>query len=98
MIVCHCNLIDHRDIERAADALAATDPWHLLTPVAVYDAIGFRPRCGGCLPLAANIIHTRQLAEADRCARCPLADVSHAIDGHGAAQGSPPPAVLDAAE
>lgn len=72
MIVCQCNAIDHVAIETAASLLAAADPWTLLTPGRVYRALGARPRCGGCLPLAASIIHARTpLAPA--CANCPLA-------------------------
>ena len=59
MIVCHCNRIDHRDIENAADILSGPDQLDLVTPVAVYKSLGKAPQCGGCLALAANIIHTR---------------------------------------
>jgi bacterioferritin-associated ferredoxin len=74
MIVCHCNRIDHREIEAAADDLTKADPWRVLTPVLVYRALGKRPRCGCCLSLAANIIHTRKLG-ASCCKRCPVASL-----------------------
>jgi bacterioferritin-associated ferredoxin len=76
MIVCHCNRIEHTDIERAADALAAIDRWQIITPISVYKELGKRPRCGGCMPLAANIIHTRQTCEIARRGDCPLAQLS----------------------
>src|SRR5258706_13519980 len=72
MIVCHCNRIDHNEIEGAADELTRLDPWRLLTPVIVYRALGKRPQCGGCLPLAANIIHTRKAGDLSCCKRCPM--------------------------
>ena len=74
MIVCHCNVIDHAEIEATASRISMADPWQLITPVAVYKALGKRPRCGGCLPLAANIIHTRDVRTPPTCSTCPLAD------------------------
>lgn len=74
MIVCHCNRIDHREIERAADQLSAVDEWQLITPIAVYRSLGKRPRCGGCLPLATNIIYARNVcASSAACGVCPFA-------------------------
>jgi hypothetical protein len=57
MIVCHCNRIDKDSIECGSRALTLLDPWTLQTPGRVYRALGKTPRCGGCLPLAARIIH-----------------------------------------
>ena len=76
MIVCHCNRIDHTDIERTANELTAIDRWRLLTPVAVYHALGKRPRCGGCLPLATSIIHSRLVSEVTPCEPCPFAELA----------------------
>lgn len=59
MIVCHCNRIDHREIEEACQHLEARDGLRLVTPVAVYKHLGKRPRCGGCMMLAANLIQDR---------------------------------------
>jgi bacterioferritin-associated ferredoxin len=73
MIVCHCNRIDHSSIESTADSLTRVDPWRILTPVLVYKALGKRPQCGGCLPLAANVIHTRKVSDLSCCQRCPMA-------------------------
>ena len=73
MIVCHCNRIDHVEITRAAEGLAEEHPWTLITPVAVYKHLGVRPRCGGCLTLAARVIHGLSIADAPRCSACPLA-------------------------
>jgi bacterioferritin-associated ferredoxin len=55
MIVCHCNCIMAVAIEQSArelDAGAAAPP----TPEEVYRALGMKPCCGGCLPLAEVII------------------------------------------
>ena len=73
MIVCHCNCIDHVDIERAAADLTAADTLAILTPVLVYKALGKRPRCGGCLSLASSIIHSKT---GPNCASCPFADMT----------------------
>jgi len=72
MIVCSCNVIDHRDLEGAVDRLYEVDPYRLLTPVLVYKTLGKRPQCGGCLSLAAKVVHHR--VECLRnCENCPLA-------------------------
>ena len=86
MIVCHCNRIDHREIEDAANALARVDPWRVLTPVAVYKALGRRPQCGGCLQLAANIIHTRA-GDLSCCKRCPLNEFAVGSESDAASSG-----------
>lgn len=80
MIVCHCNRIDHVAIEETSDVLAAADPWRVLTAVSVYKAMGKRPCCGSCLPLAANIIHTRHALDRTDCATCPLASLAGTND------------------
>ena len=79
MIVCHCNHIDHVAIEKATDDLLAVDPWRLLTPGSVYRALGMRPRCGGCLPLATSLIHAR-CPSGGECRTCPLAHMAVAQD------------------
>lgn len=73
MIVCHCNRIDHRDIELAADRLTEADEWGILTPVAVYKNLGKRPICGGCMSLAASVIHARKAGFAGSAGPCKLA-------------------------
>jgi bacterioferritin-associated ferredoxin len=72
MIVCHCNRIDHRDIEGAADQLSGVDDLDLVTPVAVYKTLGKTPRCGGCLSLAASIIHARNVCRRASDRLCPF--------------------------
>lgn len=76
MIVCSCNVIDHRQLEGAVDRLYEADPLGMLTPVLVYKTLDKRPRCGGCLSLAARMIHGR--VECLRnCADCPLARMAN---------------------
>jgi len=77
MIVCHCNRIDHVEITRAAEGMAGEEPWTLITPVAVYKRLGKKPRCGGCLTLAARIIHGLSTADAPKCTECPMAGPGH---------------------
>ena len=59
MLVCSCNRIDHISIEAEVDRQLAGDPMRFLTPTRVYQGLGERPRCGGCLPLAVDIINGR---------------------------------------
>lgn len=73
MIVCHCNRIDHREIEEACQGIEGRDGCTLLTPVAVYRELGKRPRCGGCLTLAANLIQDRRPLVCPGMHICPLA-------------------------
>lgn len=72
MIVCHCNCISHTEIESSANALTGGDLNAVVTPVAVYKHLGRRPRCGGCLQLAANIIYTRGCPDQSNAGECPL--------------------------
>ena len=67
MLVCSCNRIDHNSIENEVDRQLCADPMQFLTPTRVYKGLGERPRCGGCLPLAAEIINGRTQT-ARRCA------------------------------
>ena len=59
MLICSCNRIDHNRIEAEVDRQLAGDPMQFLTPTRVYKGLGERPRCGGCLPLASEIINGR---------------------------------------
>jgi bacterioferritin-associated ferredoxin len=59
MIVCSCNGISCRDIAEAVDNLIIEDPVRALTPVQIYRAMNKRPRCGGCLVHAAELVNER---------------------------------------
>lgn len=59
MLVCSCNRIDDCSIEAEVERQLAGDPMQFLTPTRVYKGLGERPRCGGCMPLAAEIINGR---------------------------------------
>ena len=56
MIVCHCNRIEDGEIQQCCLSLLSADPWIMVTATAVYEGLGKRPRCGGCLTLATSII------------------------------------------
>ena len=60
MLVCSCNRIDHQSIEAEADRQLAADPMRTPSPARVYVALGERPRCCGCFPLAEKIIVSRK--------------------------------------
>ena len=55
MIVCHCNCILAVEIEQSARRLG-NDSIMPPTPQEVYGALGMQLCCGGCLPLAEEII------------------------------------------
>jgi bacterioferritin-associated ferredoxin len=51
VIICHCQSISDHDIRAAVDWMRAADPQTLITPGKVYQALGKRADCGGCMPL-----------------------------------------------
>lgn len=55
MIVCHCNLITEKEIERTILGLLEADPWQLIVPAKVYHTLAKRGRCCGCFP---NVVET----------------------------------------
>lgn len=65
MLVCSCNRIDHLSIEAETDRQIAVDPVRTPTPARVYVALGERPRCCGCFPLAEKIIVSRKRARTE---------------------------------
>jgi hypothetical protein len=73
MIVCHCNRICHRQIEVGCSLAIAAEPNAVLTPVRVYNALGKRPQCGGCLTLAASLIDACCRVTSTACPDCPYA-------------------------
>lgn len=77
MIVCHCNRICHRQIEAGCTLVMAAEPDSVPTPVQVYDALGKRPRCGGCLGLAATVIEACSRSATTECTHCPFASPEH---------------------
>ena len=87
MIVCHCNRIDHRDIERACAELARAPMALLPTPATVYRVLDKRPRCGGCLPLAASVIYACGIEAGARPADCPFARGAEAEPAGAGAPG-----------
>ncbi|MCH8169049.1 MAG: (2Fe-2S)-binding protein [Proteobacteria bacterium] len=59
MIVCSCNAISALDVERAVAWMRAADGDAVITPGTVFQALGKRPACGGCLPLFEQLIQQR---------------------------------------
>ncbi|MFN4271918.1 MAG: (2Fe-2S)-binding protein [Aliihoeflea sp.] len=55
MLVCHCNLITEKEIEKAIRDLLDADPWQLIVPAKVYHSMRQRGRCCGCFP---NVVET----------------------------------------
>lgn len=56
MLVCQCNFISDRQIERAVRELLHEDPWQIIVPAKVYRALGERCNCAGCVPDVIEII------------------------------------------
>jgi bacterioferritin-associated ferredoxin len=56
MLVCHCNVITDREIERVVIDLLDADPWQLIVPAKVYHEMGKRGVCCGCFPNVVDII------------------------------------------
>lgn len=56
MYVCSCNVITAHQIKHAIAQLRETDPVRVLTPGLIYRFLGFRPKCGSCLPHVSLLI------------------------------------------
>ena len=56
MIVCSCNIITRRDIERIIEQCLAEDRFAVLTPNLIYHRLGRRGRCCGCFPQVSQIL------------------------------------------
>ncbi|HTJ58887.1 MAG TPA: (2Fe-2S)-binding protein [Devosiaceae bacterium] len=56
MLVCHCNIITDRDIEKVITGFLEEDPWQLIVPAKVYHELGKRGVCCGCFPNVVDII------------------------------------------
>jgi hypothetical protein len=55
MLICHCNVITEKEIERAILDLLREDAWQLIVPAKVYHRLHKRGRCCGCFP---NVVET----------------------------------------
>jgi bacterioferritin-associated ferredoxin len=55
MLICHCNVIAEKEVERAILELLDEDPWQLIVPAKVYHRLKKRGRCCGCFP---NVVET----------------------------------------
>ena len=59
MLICSCNLITNTQIEEVIDAFLREDPWMLITPARVYQAMEKRGQCCGCFPNVVSLISAR---------------------------------------
>ncbi len=55
MLICHCNVITEKEIERTIIELLDEDAWQLIVPAKVYHRLKKRGRCCGCFP---NVVET----------------------------------------
>jgi bacterioferritin-associated ferredoxin len=56
MYVCSCNVITSYEIRQAIARLRNADPMRVLTPGLIYRTLGYRPKCGSCLPHVSQLI------------------------------------------
>jgi bacterioferritin-associated ferredoxin len=82
MLVCQCNVITSRDVEKIVRQFLDEDPWQLIVPAKVYHEMGKRGLCCGCFPNVVDIIievtekyHLQNGADAAR-----LTDVQERFD------------------
>ncbi|WP_293721530.1 bacterioferritin-associated ferredoxin [Stappia sp.] len=57
VIVCSCNVLTDKELRRAARELQSGPERSVVTPGAVFRALGKRPRCGGCFKTIIPMIH-----------------------------------------
>ena len=62
MIVCQCNVLTDKMINKAVRQLLVNDPYRLITPGLIYKTLGKAGKCCGCFPQATEVI----IAEIDR--------------------------------
>ncbi|NRG16174.1 (2Fe-2S)-binding protein [Rhizobiales bacterium] len=65
MIVCSCNVLSDKELREAASRLRNAPGGGVVTPGAVFRALGHRPRCGGCFSAVVPIIHEAQPRQGD---------------------------------
>lgn len=65
MIVCSCNVLTDKELRKAARELQSGPDRVVVTPGAVFRALGKRPRCGSCFSTVIPIIHEEAPADKD---------------------------------
>lgn len=65
MIVCSCNVLSDKELREAASRLRDAPEGGVVTPGAVFRALGCRPRCGGCFNAVVPIIHETKPPQGD---------------------------------
>lgn len=55
MLVCSCNIITDKEIERVITDMLDEDCWQLIVPGKVFNAMAAKGRCCGCFP---NVVET----------------------------------------
>jgi bacterioferritin-associated ferredoxin len=63
VIVCSCNVLTDKELRRAARELQSGPDRVVVTPGAVFRALGKRPRCGGCFNTIIPMIHEEAPAD-----------------------------------
>ena len=56
MILCSCNLLSSADLRSVAEALRKAEPALPVTQGRVFQAMGVRPQCGGCVELVRSTL------------------------------------------
>lgn len=84
MIVCHCNVINDRQIR---DVLAIERTPRPRTAGQVYKCMNCRPECGRCLPTIQRMLVDHGAACQVGCAVCPAGAMVEALQEVQAAHG-----------
>ena len=56
MIICSCNIISEKQIEKAIVGLLDEQEWRLITPAQVYHTLEKYGKCCGCFPSVSKLI------------------------------------------
>lgn len=74
MILCSCNILVAAEMRRVAEELQRSAPDRPVTPGRVFQSLGARPQCGGCVELVRRTL--LQWGFAQTCPE-PLASIAN---------------------
>lgn len=57
MIICSCNVLTDKDLERAAAEIRDDPSGRIVTPGGCFKKLNCRPKCGNCFPMVVQVIH-----------------------------------------
>ena len=57
MIICSCNVLTDKDLEKAAAEIRDDPSGRIVTPGGCFKKLNCRPKCGNCFPMVVQVIH-----------------------------------------